>query len=52
MFYSLYVELGQNMWFTDSPKMEFEEAAWERLLDMCNHYGINQIVLDLGEGVV
>lgn len=34
MFYSLYAMLGQNMWFTDSPKMDFEDAAWDRLLDM------------------
>ena len=52
MFYSLYVELGQNMWFEEFPKMDFEDSAWERVLDMCNQYGINQIVLDLGEGVV
>ena len=49
MFYSLYVELGQNMWFEESPKMDFEDSAWERVLDMCNQYGINQIVLDLGK---
>ena len=52
MFWSIYVELGQNMWFTEDQKLDFEEAAWDRLLDMAGVYGINQIVLDLGEGVV
>ena len=52
MFWSIYVELGQNMWFTDDPRMDFEDAVWDKLLDMAGSYGINQIVLDLGEGVV
>ena len=51
MIWSLYVELGQNMWFREDPKLDFEDAAWDILLENAVKYGINQIVLDLGEGV-
>ncbi len=51
MIWSLYAMLGQNMWFHEDSKLDFEDAAWELLLEHAVTYGINQIVLDLGEGV-
>lgn len=51
MIWSLYVELGQNMWFTEAPALEFEEEVWQRIVKNAEELGFNQIVLDLGEGV-
>lgn len=51
MIWSLYAMLGQNMWWQDSPKLRFQEEAWDALLVSAAESGINQIVLDLGEGV-
>ena len=51
MIWSLYAMLGQNMWFEEHPKLDFDEEAWDILLDSAAKNGINQIVLDLGEGV-
>ena len=51
MIWSLYAMLGQNMWFQDHPELDFDDAAWDKLLEEAVQYGFNQIVLDLGEGV-
>ena len=51
MIWSLYAMLGQNMWWKDHPKLDFDDEAWEILLESAKEHGINQIVLDVGEGV-
>ncbi len=51
MIWALYAELGQNMWFTESQKLEFEDSAWKKLVDSVVENGFNTIILDLGEGV-
>lgn len=51
MIWSLYAMLGQNMWFTEHPELDFDEAAWDELLHCAAENGFDQIVLDLGEGV-
>ncbi len=51
MIWALYAELGQNMWFTESQKLEFEESAWTKMVNAAVENGFNMIVLDLGEGV-
>ena len=51
MIWSLYAMLGQNMWWVDNPKLNFDEKAWDAVLDACHKHGLNQIVLDVGEGL-
>ncbi len=51
MIWSLYAELGVNMWFEEQKTFQFEEEAWKKTVDAAVEYGFNQIVLDLGEGV-
>ena len=51
MIWSLYAMLGQNMWWQDLPKLSFDDNAWSELLAACQKNGINQIVLDVGEGL-
>lgn len=51
MIWSLYAELGENMWFAEQPTLRFEDEAWEKIVDAAVENGFNQIVLDLGEGV-
>ena len=51
MIWSLYVELGENMWFEESPKLSFQDEAWQKIVDASLENDINMIVLDLGEGV-
>ncbi len=51
MIWALYAELGQNMWFNESQKLEFDEGSWQKLVDAAVENGFNTIVLDLGEGV-
>ncbi len=51
MIWSLYAMLGQNMWWTDNPELDFDDEAWDKLLDAAHKNGFNQIVLDIGEGI-
>ncbi len=51
MIWSLYAMLGRNMWWVDNPKLDFEDAAWDAILESCQKNGLNQIVLDVGEGL-
>ena len=51
MIWSLYAELGVNMWFSPSEEFRFQESAWKKIVDAAVENGFNQIVLDLGEGV-
>lgn len=51
MIWSLYVKLGNNMWFCENDRVIFEDEAWDKLIDESVNNGINMIVLDLGEGV-
>ncbi len=50
MIWSLYAMLGQNMWWKDNPKLSFDDKAWDEVLESCHKNGLNQIVLDVGEG--
>ena len=43
--------LGQNMWWRDNPKLNFDDDAWDAILESCHKNGLNQIVLDVGEGL-
>jgi len=51
MIWSLYAELGENMWFQESQKLSFNEEAWQKIVDACVENDIDMIVLDLGEGL-
>ena len=51
MIWALYAMLGQNMWWVDHPKLAFDDEAWDMILESCQKNGINQIVLDIGEGL-
>lgn len=51
MIWSLYAMLGQNMWWQDNPKLDFDDSAWDAVLKSCEENGLNQIVLDIGEGL-
>lgn len=51
MIWSLYANLGYNMWFTKYDKLQFEDEAWKIVVDKAVENGFNQIVLDLGEGL-
>lgn len=51
MIWSLYAELGVNMWFSPAEEFRFQESAWKKIVDAAVENGFNQIVLDLGEGV-
>ena len=51
MIWSLYAMLGRNMWWVDNPELDFEDEAWDKILEACHKNGLNQIVLDVGEGL-
>jgi len=51
MIWSIYAMLGQNMWWVDNPKLSFEDEAWDALVAHAAEKGLNQIVLDIGEGL-
>ncbi len=51
MIWSLYAMLGRNMWWVDNPELDFEDEAWDSILESCQKNGLNQIVLDVGEGL-
>ncbi len=51
MIWSLYLRLGSNMWFTKNDHLVFDEEAWEQSIAKAKECGINQIVLDIGEGM-
>ncbi len=51
MILSLFAQLGHNMWWNDYDKVNFDEDAWTHILDAAEKNGINQIILDIGEGI-
>ena len=51
MIWSLFVNLGDNMWWKKHEVLRFEEEAWEKIVAAAVENGFNNIVLDLGEGV-
>lgn len=51
MIWSLYAMLGTNMWYHENDRVLFDEEAWDKVVSAAAENGINQIVLDLGEGV-
>ena len=51
MIWSLYAMLGQNMWWQDCPRLSFDDKAWDAVVESCKAHGLNQIVLDVGEGL-
>ena len=51
MIWSLYAMLGTNMWYHENDRVLFDDEAWDKIVTAAAENGINQIVLDLGEGV-
>ena len=51
MIWSIYLRLGSNMWFHKFDTLVFDDEAWEKTVEKAHEIGINQIVLDLGEGM-
>ena len=51
MIKALYAMLGVNMWRTAVTELDFEDAAWEQMVEKACDAGINMIVLDIGEGI-
>ena len=63
--WSVLLHLGGNMWNEEgitrgrenspdavaSPELRFSRAVWDRQLERLASYGVNMIVLDLGEGL-
>lgn len=43
--------LGTNMWYHENDRVLFDDEAWDKIVAAAAENGINQIVLDLGEGV-
>ena len=43
MFWSIYAMLGQNMWFTEHPELDFDEAAWDELLHCAAENGFDRV---------
>ena len=38
MIWSLYAMLGRNMWWVDNPKLDFEDEAWDKILEACHKH--------------
>ncbi|MGI6296023.1 MAG: Tat pathway signal protein [Armatimonadota bacterium] len=65
MIWANLLHLGYNMWYdriltelkepntnlTASPKMRFDKAVWDDLLQKMAESGVNMLIIDLGEGV-
>lgn len=52
MIWALYATLGVNMWTKKHETLdEFENEAWDKVVDACVKEGLNMIVLDIGEGI-
>lgn len=51
MIWSLYAELGVQMWRRTVEELEFDDEAWERIVSEAHKAGLNMIVLDVAEGV-
>ena len=51
MIWAVFVKLGRNMLWVDNPKLDFEDKAWDAILESCKKNGLNQIVLGIGEGL-
>ncbi|MBQ4321731.1 MAG: hypothetical protein IJC35_05765 [Oscillospiraceae bacterium] len=51
MIKALYAMLGVNMWRSAVTTLDFEDAAWGKLVEKAHEAGINMIVLDVGEGI-
>lgn len=45
------VHLTMNMWGNKDNEMYWDEESWEVLIDECVRYGINTLVLDIGDGL-
>ena len=51
MIWALYLMLGVNMWWDEYEKVDFDDDAWEKIVEEVKASGLNTIVLDLAEGV-
>lgn len=51
MIKALYAMLGVNMWRQAVTTLDFEDSAWDKIVEKSHEYGINMIVLDIGEGI-
>lgn len=51
MIWSLYANLGVEMWRTTVEELRFHDEAWERIVSEAHASGLNMIVLDVGEGI-
>lgn len=51
MIWSLYATLGVQMWRNTVTELQFDDSAWERIVDESHRAGINMIILDIGEGI-
>lgn len=51
MIWAVYLMLGTNMWWEESPEVIFDDEAWEIIIKEVQKAGLNMIVLDLAEGV-
>lgn len=50
MIWALFVQLGQNMWWKEHSELDFDNEAWEEVISSAKENGINQIIIDVGEG--
>ena len=51
MMWSTLVHLTMNMWGSKGDYMYWDDKSWDKLIDECEKYRINTIVLDLGDGI-
>ena len=51
MIWSLFVQLGVQMWRRRVTELEFDDTVWDKVVAEAHNVGINTIVLDIGEGV-
>ncbi|OGV48397.1 MAG: hypothetical protein A2017_21310 [Lentisphaerae bacterium GWF2_44_16] len=64
---AILVHIGMNMWEDSQPKhfekdylkermycpsLQFNEECWDTMLKSMSEYGLNMIVLDLGDGII
>ena len=49
--WGVMIQLSQNMWKEKAVKMDFDEEAWEKILEACAKAKLNTILLDVGDGV-
>lgn len=51
MMWSTLVHLTMNMWGRKDDAMYWDDKSWDKLVDECEKYRINTIVLDIGDGL-